>query len=142
MTSDADRIQDLLDREELGNLVAEIADCVDRKDFDGLSRVFAADATLETPGGVSTGAAAIVDLARRNHENYAQTQHLVAGTTIALHGDRATVGANVVAVFVPNAGEPAVHRMIGCRYAFDAARTTHGWRFTSQLITPIWDRHP
>ncbi|MGX1775722.1 nuclear transport factor 2 family protein [Nocardia brasiliensis] len=138
MTSNARRIEDLLDRAELHDLVTAVTQCLDTRNFDALAEVYTADATLETPAGRSSGAAAIIELARGNHEIYAATQHFVSGLVIAADGATATVTADVLAVFVPVRERPDEHRMLGSRYAFRAERGEHGWRFTRHTITPIW----
>lgn len=140
MTRNDDRIRLLLDQTDISKLVVDVGRCVDTKNFESLSRIYAADAVLRTPDGTAKGVDAIIETARRNHEVFEQTQHLVAGTSIELRGDVAIVFANVVAIFVSVAAVPEENRMIGTRYEYDAARTTDGWRFTSMSITPVWTR--
>ncbi|MFI7000850.1 nuclear transport factor 2 family protein [Nocardia sp. NPDC050175] len=142
MTSKPRCIEDLFDRAELQDLVTVLTTCLDSRDFDGLSGVYTPDATLETPAGVSTGAAAIVDVARSNHEIYAATQHFVSGVAITQAGAEATVTADVLAVFVPAQSKPGEHRMLGSRYTFQARKARAGWRFHQHVITPIWAHRP
>lgn len=140
MTMNVDRIRDLLDYNDISKLVSDVGRCLDTKNFENLSNIYAADAILKTPDGITTGVDALTETARRNHEMYDLTQHLVAGISIELRGDDAAVAANIVAVFVPAAAVPQENRMIGCHYAFDATRTLDGWHFTSMSITPVWTR--
>lgn len=139
MTPSADRIQELLDRADLTDLVVGIGRCIDTGDFDGLARIYTADARLELPGTMASGATAVIEAARRGHETFARTQHLIAGTAVELSGDRAGVVANVIAALVAEGAEAEV-RLLGSRYEFAAVRTTDGWRFAEHVITPVWAR--
>jgi hypothetical protein len=55
-----------------------------------------------------------------------------------LDGDRATVGANLIATMVPSSDEPDAHLTIGERYRFEAVRTPAGWRFSRVEVSPVW----
>lgn len=139
MTSKPRSIEDLFDRAQLHDLVTALTACLDTRNFDGLSDVYAPDATLRTPAGVSDGAAAIIDVARRNHEIFAATQHFVSGIAVVQSGAEATVTADVLAVFVATPGE---HRMFGSRYTLLARRGRDGWRCHEHIITAIWAHDP
>ncbi|WP_169585779.1 nuclear transport factor 2 family protein [Antrihabitans stalactiti] len=140
MATTTDPIKELLDKNDIANLVADIGRFIDSKQFDDLSHVYSVDARLKTPDGVTTGVDAIIQTAQRNHEMFERTQHLVAGVSIDLQVDEAVVDANIVAIFVPAAAVPQDNRIIGIHYAFDALRTADGWRFTRMSITPVWTR--
>lgn len=134
----SERVRQLLDRADVGDLVIGITRCLDSKDFDGLGRLYVPDAVLSMPGTRCTGVEDIAAAARRNHENFWQTQHLVAGTTVSIVRDRAEAVSNVVAVLVPTAGGAGT-RMMGCRYKLSATRSASGWAVAEHVIVPLWD---
>lgn len=138
MTWHARTLDDLLDRAALHDLLTGLAQRLDAKDFDGLAEVYTADATLRTPDGPVRGADLIIDVARRNHENFARTQHFVSGITIERDGADATVGADVLAVFALGPGLPLAQRLFGSRYEVRAVRTAEGWRLREHTIVPLW----
>ncbi|MCI2423487.1 nuclear transport factor 2 family protein [Saccharopolyspora sp. K220] len=76
--------------------------------------------------------------ARRSHAAFARTQHVTSNVLIDLDGDRAAVGAKLIAIFVPDpdALEPAF--TIGERYRFEAVRTHQGWRFSHVAADRLW----
>ncbi|MEV0767723.1 nuclear transport factor 2 family protein [Nocardia salmonicida] len=138
MTSHARDIENLLDRTALQDLLVFLVACLDAKDFEAMAKVYTADAILCTPDGQVTGASEIIDVARRNHEQFAATQHFVSGITCVPTGADATVTADVLAVFVIGHDASSAHRMLGSRYNVRAERTDHGWRYVEHTITPVW----
>ena len=64
MTTNVDRIRDLLDHNDLSKLATDVGRCVDTKNFDKMSTIFTTDAVLTTPDGTSTGVEAIIGTAR------------------------------------------------------------------------------
>lgn len=142
MTPNGQRLQDLLDRTDLIDLLAGITRYVDARDFAGLAGVYTPDAMLELPGIVVNGISAISEVARAGHESYSRTQHFISGPLVTVDGDRAEVGADVMAVMVGSGESEAAPRVLGSRYTLTAVRTVPGWRFVRHVITPIWDLPP
>ncbi|MFE3192547.1 nuclear transport factor 2 family protein [Nocardia sp. NPDC059240] len=134
----SDRVQQLLDRADLGDLVAGITGCLDRKDFGRLHRYYAPDAVLRMADVVCVSVEEIVAVARKNHEMFWQTQHLVAGVTVSIAGDQARVVANVVAVLMPGPHGADIHLM-GSRYELAATRIESRWVADEHVIVPLWD---
>ncbi|MQY20143.1 nuclear transport factor 2 family protein [Nocardia macrotermitis] len=135
MTPSELRIQTLLDRAELTELATGIGNCLDARDFAGLADIYAADAELTLPGATCTGVTEIVEVARRNHEIFRQTQHFVTIAAIRPEPDTARVLANVLAALVTAEGGP---QLVASRYELRAVRTGEGWRVHRHLITPVW----
>ena len=132
--------EELSDRLILVELVTRLTRCIDSKSFDAMTDLYSDDAALSTPLGRIDGAPAISDFARRGHEQYEATQHLIGGTSVDVDSDRATVIADVMAVLVPTAADPAVNIHLGSRYELTLARTNGGWRIQRHTITPVWQR--
>jgi hypothetical protein len=80
----------------------------------------------------------VAEQARRNHADFEHTQHVITNTLIDLDGDRATIGANLIATFVHHDGAPEPRFALGERYRFEAARTPRGWRLSRVQVTPLW----
>ncbi|MDO8214017.1 nuclear transport factor 2 family protein [Conexibacter sp. CPCC 206217] len=136
------QLRELNDRAEIAQLVARLGRFLDEHRFDAAREVFTEDVTVDTPGGRSRGIDAVVAQASRNHA--VPTQHRITDALVDLDGDRATVAANLVVVFVTPGGAPAPgvlpapQRTLGERYGFDAVRTPAGWRLSHVGVTPVW----
>ncbi|TDC45098.1 hypothetical protein E1281_31480 [Actinomadura sp. KC345] len=85
------------------------------------------------PAVSGRGVDALVAQARRNHT--VPTQHFITGPLIDVHGDRATIAANLLVVFA-HEGAP---RLLGERYELEAARAESGWRISRVQARPIWE---
>jgi hypothetical protein len=57
---------------------------------------------------------------------------------IEIDGDRASLRANLIAVFVAASAAPRPAVMIGERYRFEARRTPAGWRLSAVEAEPVW----
>lgn len=133
-------LAELADRIALAELATRLTRCIDLRAFDTMATLYVDDAALTTPMGVVEGARAISEFARRGHQEYEQTQHLVTGTTVDFTTDTALVVADVVSVFVPVATEPGVNVQMGSRYELNAVRDGGRWRVARHTITPLWQR--
>ena len=133
---------ELADRLTLTELVTRLTRSIDLKRFDTLAGLYGPDAVLHTPVGAIEGPEAIADFARRGHEQYEQTQHLVSGTTVDADDEEAAVVADVVAVFVPLASDPGTNIQLGSRYELALTRSGNGWSIARHTITPVWQRTP
>lgn len=121
------------DRRQLATLVSRLGRWLDDKSPGDGRALFTEDAEAHTLGGVSKGIDALVAQARRNHT--VPTQHFITDPLVDLDGDRATVGANLLVVFVHESGP----RMLGERYELEAVRTRDGWRISRVQVRPIWE---
>ena len=141
-------VSGLADRYEIETLVHRVGLALDEGRFDDLRAIYTDDAVVRTPGGVGEGIDALVAQAARNHLPDDAIQHLITGVLIDLdpEGDRATIRANHVVVFVyrdpaavpltPLWSEPPT--AVGAVYRFTARRTAAGWRLTSMVSEPVW----
>jgi len=129
-------LQELVDRSEITELVSRLGVWLDEKCFDEARSILTEDATAKTPGGSVAGVDQVAEQARRNHA--VPTQHVITNVLIDLDGDRATVGANLIATFVhgPDPSGPLFQRGEG--YTFEAVRTADGWRLSRVESRPIW----
>ena len=130
------QLQELIERSEITELVSRLGLWLDEKRWDEARSVLTEDATAKTSGGSVVGVDGVSEQARRNH--VVRTHHVITNVLIELDGDRATVGANLIATFVggPDGSGPHSHR--GERYHFEAVRTPEGWRLAHVEATPVW----
>jgi hypothetical protein len=128
-----DMTEQLIDRQAVVDLVDGLGLWLDEKRFGDARDLLTEDVRVQTPGGVATGIEQVAAQAARNHA--VPTQHVITNIRVALDGDRATAGANLVVTF---AGERL--RTLGERYAFEAVRGPEGWRLSSIRVQPIWVR--
>jgi SnoaL-like domain len=133
-------LQELIDRGEIAELVSRLGLWLDEKRFDEARSILTEEATAKAPGGSVAGVDQVAEQARRNH--MVPTQHVITNVLIDLEGDRATVGANLIATFVdgPDPSGPLFQR--GERYTFEVVRTADGWRLSQVESKPIWSIGP
>jgi SnoaL-like protein len=124
-------IEQLIDRQAVVDLVDGLGAWLDEKRFAEARELLTEDVRVQTPGGVAEGIEQVAAQAARNHA--VPTQHVITNVRVALDGDRASAGANLVVTF---AGERL--RTLGERYAFEARRTPEGWRLSSIRVAPVW----
>jgi SnoaL-like domain len=93
-------LRELLDHREITQLVDRLGLWLDEKRFDEARSILTEGAMAETPGGTARGLEAVVEQARRNHGEEVGTQHVITNKVIDLEGDRATVGANLIATLL------------------------------------------
>jgi SnoaL-like domain len=125
----------LTDREAITDLVSELGLWLDEKRFEDARVVLAEDVMVDTPGGRSEGIDAVVEQARRNHDDH-NTQHVITNVLVDVDGDRATVRANLTATFAALADKSSF--VVGERYRFEAVRLPAGWRLSRIRVIPVW----
>jgi hypothetical protein len=126
----------LTDRAELTDLVSRLGRWLDGRADGDPEQLFTLDATASTPGGTVSGRDAIVAQARHNHA--LPTHHLIGNVLADVHGDAATISANITGHFVRGADTPPGPTELGGRYALGAVRTSAGWRLSSVGVEPVW----
>lgn len=139
-------LQQLVDRNEIGDLVHRLGVVLDDGHFDDLRSLLAEGATVRTPGGTAEGREAVIAQARRNHPPEQPIQHVITNILVDLDGARAQARANLVVYFGPPAGAtdpaaplaPSVEYTTGEVYQYELVRTSEGWRFSRIQATPVW----
>ena len=95
------KIDELIDRTEITDVVNSYFRALDEKHFDAqhYSAIFTAEAKVTRPNGSSMiGSGEISASHARSFERFEASQHLVAGHDISVSGDTATARANLVAM--------------------------------------------
>jgi hypothetical protein len=147
-------LQQLLDRAEITDLVSRLGASLDEGRFDDMRTLMVEEVTARTPGGAKEGRDAVVGMAQKNHRPEWGHEHVITNVLVDLHGDRATVRANLVVHSAPDGPPspeaapvpdgpppllaPEVTFMLGEVYGFDVVRTEEGWRFARVEATPVW----
>ena len=126
-------IQALADRAEITDLFVTLGRCLDEHDFDGLKGIFTEDVVGTTPGGTQQGRAALIDQARRNHEDYDRLTHQFNSILVDVDGDTGSVRAYVTGSF-GHAASPRPERVLTGLYRNKVVRTGEGWRISELTV--------
>lgn len=126
-------IQTLADRAEISDLFVKLGRCLDEHRFDDLRDLLTADAVGTTPGGTQNGRQALIDQARRNHEDYDRLTHQFTSVLVEVDGDTASIRAYVTGSF-GHADNPRPERVLTGLYRNKAVRTADGWRISELTV--------
>ncbi|MFC3995639.1 nuclear transport factor 2 family protein [Nocardiopsis sediminis] len=132
------RVDRLADRADLADLLARQGRWLDGKRWGDVRTVFTEDAVGAFPAEEVSGADRLAAHAARSHDGHHRTHHVTGDPLIEIDGDRATVSAPLVAVFIRGAADTRPEFAVGERYRFEAERTPDGWRFSRVEIQPLW----
>lgn len=115
------------DTREVTALYRRYADALDRREFDRLAAVFAADVVAEYPGHEPVrGCDALIAFLRSSHADVVRTVHRVVDVDVAVRGDTGTAtAAKRNDLLRAGDDEPTV---VTGRYTDDLVRTPDGWR--------------
>jgi ketosteroid isomerase-like protein len=141
MDSDAaardDRLQWLVDRARISDLLVAYAWLVDTGDFDGLAALFADDGALHLPFA-TLPTSELAGGSKIALGPYAATHHISANHAIEITGDSASSRSYFQAVHVPTTDEAGRHADIGGRYDNTYRRINGQWRFVVVRVTFVW----
>jgi hypothetical protein len=147
----AARLRELADREEIRSLVDRYVIIIDTHDpehtgDDVYREIFTEDVELVFPIGGYHGVAGLADFETAARTPWAHTHHLAGNYAIDLHGDRATLRAQVIGTHVHPADPPGRGTgplfVVGCHYDAELARTPDGWRFGYLRLVVDWTAGP
>ncbi|WP_274917096.1 nuclear transport factor 2 family protein [Streptomyces sp. WZ-12] len=133
------RLQLLLDRAEITDLLARLQHSLDEGVFDEAwgRAYYAEDATAEMPIGTVRGRDAVVTRIREGMALFARTMHLGGAAVIEVDGDRATARAPQLSTHVLADGSGALF-VSGGHAATELVRTPDGWRITASTLRIAW----
>jgi hypothetical protein len=141
-----ERLQTLLDRREIDDLLVRYATAIDARHWDGLDSVFTPDALLDyrSAGGIRGTYTEVRQWLSEVIPLFTWTQHLVVNRAVELGPDGST--AHSRSIFQnPNQmvvdGEPWLF-VVGGRYHDRLVRTGSGWRITTRVEETLWWDHP
>jgi hypothetical protein len=125
----------VLDRLEIGDLIARYADLIDQRDFDGLDALFTPDARIDfsTFNGPVGDLTAVKVFLSGSLPFFTRSQHMMGLPLIDLDGDHAhaRTSCNNPMISTRDDGTTSVW-LIGLWYDDDLVRTADGWRFSAR----------
>ena len=138
-----EKVNWLVDRAEISDLLVSFARALDTRDFAAYVANYAADGCIDLPQPAG-GPNARLRIARdemlmrvpQSFLSYTATHHLSANHQITIEGDRATSRSYVVAVHVRKT--PHDHWDAGGWYDCVYGRTSEGWKFVEVKLTAVY----
>ena len=134
-------LQEMSDRFEVQDLLADYADAIDRKSWDELDDIFTEDAFIDysVMGGAKGSLAEIKKFLAEAMTIFPHTQHLVANMQIRLRGDEGTGRIMCSNAQVMDMGEGKRHVfLLGLWYVDKYVRTDKGWRIRERVEEKSW----
>lgn len=137
--TDADKLQHLIDRAAIQDLLARYAHCVDRRDLESVAACFTPDATYRGSLGEGTIQNALVAL-RDRMMRYESTMHLLGNQVIEIDGDRATCETYAIAHHRINNNGDRRTLTVGVRYQDQLVRQDSRWMICGRVVHMEWER--
>jgi len=148
--TEAEKLQVLLDRAEISEVVYNYATGVDQKDEKLFRSIWADEITVDGVGGqfgeskpATLSADKWAHVIIRRISKFAVTQHVLTNPKIEVNGDQAKCVVYMQARhFVPGwkQGDPIYD--MGGFYTHDLIRTPQGWRIKSYCLHVLWLINP
>jgi uncharacterized protein YidB (DUF937 family) len=139
MLDGLDAVQDLLDKQEIGELLARYLRAVDRGDVAGVRSCYLEGAT-EDHGGVFEGdAQAYVDsIAGVITHPRTRSSHSLTNVLVELAGDRAVAESYVTTFMAVRVGGEPVHSFVGARMIDTLERVAGRWGIAHRTLVWEW----
>ena len=135
----ADRLQELVDRADIGDVLCRYCAALDDRDWDALAGVFTPDAVAHYGAlGSPRGVPAIAGLVSATIGSLDATQHLVGNVTVAVDGDAATADCYLLAQHVRDGTPGGDTYLLGGSYHDELVRTPEGWRIAQRTLRRMW----
>ena len=134
-------LQEVSDRFEVQDLLADYAHAIDQKNWDALDDIFTEDAFIDysVMGGAKGSLPEIKKFLAEAMSIFPHTQHLVANMQIRLRGDEGTGRIMCHNPQVMNLGEGKRHVFVlGLWYLDEYVRTSKGWRIRRRVEEKSW----
>ncbi len=128
-------LQEMSDRLEIQDLLAEYCHAIDSRNWDALDEIFTQDAVIDytEAGGAKGSVADIKAYLGKALKPFPAFQHMIGLPQIKLSGDKASART---ALFNPmridQGGQPHIF-FVGLWYCDELARTDKGWRIASRF---------
>ena len=144
MDENAVKVTELINKSEVTSVVNSYFRALDEKNFDAqhFASIFTAEATMTRPNGASLiGPEAISASHENSFARFEGSQHLVIGHDISIHGNQATVRANLVAMHMwqgskASANNPENFFVAGGVIHTELVQTDRQWKI-SQIRTDV-----
>jgi len=133
------RIQGLLDREAIRDVIHLYCRGIDRLDRDLVRRCYHSDG-YEEHGSFEGGIDAYLDWVWEMLAKYERTQHLVCNILIEIKDDRAVAESCALATHFGLDGKPQNNLITGFRYLDRFERRSGEWKILRRIALPDWSR--
>jgi ketosteroid isomerase-like protein len=138
------KIQLLLDRADISQVLHSYATAIDTRDWDLLATCFTEDleADFRDFGGreVVKGRDAWLEIIKGTIQGLDATQHLTANHVHQIDGDTATLTAYLQALHRLDTARSDPEYTIGGYYTCEMVRTNDGWRMRRYTLNVTWHR--
>ena len=129
-------LQELSDRMEIKDLMVDYATAVDTQNNDALDDVFTPDPFIDYTacGGIKGNLEEIKEFLKSALPMFSGTQHMIANSSIKLHGDTAE-GVTMCHNPMPHNGDDGEDKLmiVGLWYLDKFVRTDKGWRMKERV---------
>jgi 3-phenylpropionate/cinnamic acid dioxygenase small subunit len=132
------RLQNLLDRDAVHEVLVRYATSLDDRDWDRLTTCFTEDAVADYGTGVFEGPAAIVGLCRQMLEPLEVSQHLLGSFEITVEGESAKSRCYFHAQHVKTELEAGTQLIIAGTYEDSLRKTDGEWRIQHRKLLATW----
>lgn len=136
-----ERLDELVDRAEIGDLICRYAHSVDLKDWDGFAALFTEDGALVLPwegeGAGISGRDKLAKFADDALGRFPRTHHMMGNQQITVEGDAAQSTHYLHASHM-RSDDPEDHWDVGGWYKAEYTRTPEGWRFSRVELDLVW----
>lgn len=137
------RLEDLLDRSDISDMIVAYGRALDEKDWDGYAALFTDDAELEFPfmegeWARSSGGPGLAEKVARGLRGFHITHHMMTNQQVWIDGDTARSTSYLHSVHVRKEGDEEDHWDLGGWHHCEYRRTPDGWRFTKVRLESVW----
>ncbi|MFE4368054.1 nuclear transport factor 2 family protein [Streptomyces sp. NPDC056835] len=126
----------IIDRAEIADLFAHLANLLDERRPDDAATVYHDDIEVRSPRGELHGLDEVTAHLKHSQVEGEHTHHVHGDVLVHVDGDRAKATANQLVYFYRDGEAP--HRTSGLHVACTAVRTPAGWRFSESHIALAW----
>lgn len=120
-----DKIQWVIDIEEIKMLMSKYCHGIDRHDEETFMSIWADDAVYSLPRGEGKGIEGVRELVRTVWEQVPQCHHHITNPVIEIDGDTATAETDVTYYRLTSDG---IHQLLSGGYDFEFTHTGDEWR--------------
>ena len=146
MDDDSRKITELINKSEVTSVVQSYFRALDEKNFDPqyFASIFTAEAKVTRPNGASLiGPKEISASHEKSFARFEGSQHLLMGHDISIHGNKATVRANIVAMHMwqgskASANNPENFFVAGGVIQSELVQTDGQWKISQIRNDVVW----
>jgi len=137
MTTTESRLQWLVDRAQISDVLIAYASCADARDWDGIAALFTEDGVVTSPLGDMRGRE-FASVAAPLMASFWATQHISTNHAIRIDGDEASSRSYLQAIHLTEQGDPSVHADIGGWYGHTFTRVDGCWLICTMDLSFVW----